>query len=66
MEDGKKRRWVMAKDFESWMREVDEAVWRKAGCSVHDLPDCCFRDWFEAKVTVKGAASRAIKAAKDK
>lgn len=50
-----------AKDtFASWMRKVDDYVWRKAGCSVYDLDDCPFRDWYDDGVTPRRAALKAI------
>jgi len=52
----------MKKTFEQWMREVDNEVKKKIGLSVHDLPDCCFADWYSDGKTAKGAASKAIKA----
>jgi hypothetical protein len=33
--------------FEEWMKKVDVAVESIAGCSVHDLPDFCFRDAYD-------------------
>ena len=52
-------------DFETWMRLVDEAVYARLGCSVHDLPDCLFADWYAAGVSPKEAARRAIRNAND-
>lgn len=49
--------------FETWMRAVDAAVESKAGVSVHDLPDCCFRDWYDAGTTATTAAKWALRAA---
>ena len=51
----------MKKSFEEWMKDVDAAVSARIGLSVHDLADCCFRDWYDAGVSAKSAASRAIK-----
>lgn len=50
--------------FEQWLREVDRAVVAKVGLSYQDLPDCCYRDWYDQGVSPKGAASRAIRSAK--
>jgi hypothetical protein len=47
--------------FEEWMAKVDAEVWRQVGCSVHDLPDCNYRDWYEDEVAPATAARRAIK-----
>jgi hypothetical protein len=51
--------------FDQWMKIVDSAIYAKTGMSYMDLPDVCYRDWYDADVTPKGAASRAIKSAKD-
>ena len=48
-------------DYETWMKLVDDFVWARVGCSVHDLADCCFWDWWNDGVTARGAAARAIK-----
>lgn len=50
-------------DFQVWLEKVDAAVWASVGVSVHDLPDCTFRDWFEDELTAGEAASRAIETA---
>lgn len=47
--------------FDDWMRDVDRAVEAKTGCSVHDLEDCPFYDWFTDGVKPAAAANRAIK-----
>lgn len=46
--------------FADWMKKVDAAVWRIAGCSVNDLTDCCLSDWFEDGLTAGSAAREAI------
>lgn len=51
--------------FEQWMKLVDQAVAAKIGISVHDLPDCPFRDWYDTHKTPKNAASAAIRNAKE-
>jgi hypothetical protein len=51
--------------FEAWMKEINGHVIRKTGVSVDDLPDCPFRDWYDDGVKPTGAASRAIRNAKD-
>ncbi len=50
-------------EYSAWMSAVDEAVWRKAGVSVYDLPDCTYRDWFEAGWTPNQAARSALRRA---
>ena len=52
-------------NYETWIRLVDEWVYELAGCSVYDLPDCCFGDWHADDMAPKSAARRAIKAAKE-
>ena len=49
--------------FAAWFAKVDAAVVALCGMSVNDLPDCCFRDWFEDGVSPSSAARRAVKAA---
>jgi hypothetical protein len=51
------------KTFEAWMAEVDAYCRRKCGLSVYDLEDCNYRDWYEDGVSLKGAASKAIRLA---
>ena len=47
--------------FEEWMKQVDNAVSLRSGMSVHDLPDCPFRDWYNAGNSAGAAAQRCIK-----
>lgn len=54
------------KSFDQWLKEVDAAIKAKfMGLGMLDLPDCPYADWYEDGVTPKGAASRAIKRAKE-
>ena len=46
--------------YGDWMKQVDAYVIRRVGVSVHDLPDCTFRDWHEDGVSAAEAATRAI------
>jgi len=55
----------MKKTFEAWMILVNDAIWAKAGCFADDLPDVCYRDWYDDGMSPKAAASRAIKSAKE-
>ena len=50
--------------FQSWMRAVDGYVDGVAGCSVYDLPDCTFRDWFDSGMGAEQAARECIAAAR--
>lgn len=54
-----------ADGFKAWMAKVDAAVAAKCGLSASDLPDVCYRDWYEDGVTPKSAAARAVKAARE-
>lgn len=51
--------------FDQWMKTVDEIIWSKLGCSVYDLPDCCFRDWYDSGKHPASAATCALRAARD-
>ena len=51
--------------FDDWMAAVDQLVNERAGLSVHDLPDCPFRRWFDDGVSPSGAARQAIHNAHD-
>ena len=51
--------------FEAWMREVDLTVVRRTDVSVYDLPDCCFRVWYEGGMSARVAAIEAIANAKE-
>lgn len=53
----------MAKTFEEWMKAVDAHCVAQLGLSVHDLPDCCFADWYEDGIGPKSAARKAIRMA---
>ena len=55
--------------FAAWMAMADAACLAisgqySRGNSIHDLPDCPFRDWFDDGVSPKSAAHRAIRNAK--
>ncbi len=46
--------------FEQWMKAVDQAVIETALCSVHDLSDQPFMDWFTSGITAEEAAKMAL------
>lgn len=46
-------------EFDQWMQAVDGEVYRIAGVSVWDLPDCPFADWF-GELSAKQAARKAL------
>lgn len=50
--------------FEDWMKSVNEWCHAFSGMDIHDLPDCPFADWFEAGVSARSAAKKALKNAK--
>ena len=45
------------------MALVDKMIAAAVGVSSNDLPDCCYRDWYDDGVNPFHAAARAIKAA---
>lgn len=47
--------------FAQWMKAVDDIVWRKVGCSVHDLADFMFRDAYDDGATPAQAAGDVIR-----
>jgi len=49
--------------FKQWMKALDDLTWNMVGMSIHDLPDCCYRDWYDDKVSPTEAVERAICAA---
>lgn len=52
----------MAKrNFECWMRKVDEAIDKTCGLSSLDLMDMSYLDMFEDGYTPKGAANEALR-----
>ncbi len=50
----------MSNSFETWMKTVDQHVIRTVSLSADDLPDCCYRDWYESGCSPKEAAELAI------
>jgi hypothetical protein len=55
----------MKRTFDDWMSAVNAAVERLAGLSADDLPDVCYRDWYDDDVSPVSAARRAIRSALD-
>lgn len=51
--------------FEQWMQRVDAVVQKRTGLSVHDLPDCPFRDWYDNGLTPREASVQAIRSANE-
>lgn len=52
----------MKQTFEEWKKKANEICWNKHGCSLDDMADCCYYDWYEDGVSPRGAVSRAVKA----
>lgn len=50
--------------FDDWMERVDYFLKALCGLCHRDLPDVCYRDWFDDGLSPKNAASRAWKSAK--
>lgn len=46
--------------FEMWMHTVDVAIQYRAGISVLDLPDCCYRDWYDDEISPDTVANRVL------
>jgi hypothetical protein len=52
--------------FEGWMRAVgDNIASIMCGLSHDDLPDCCYRDWYDDGRTPQSAALEALKNANE-
>ena len=50
----------MDKNFETWMAEVDRRLVLACGMGVDDLPDCNYRDAFDAGISPKEIANEAL------
>ena len=46
--------------FEQWIAKVDEILVKRVGLGRDDLPDCCYRDWYDDGVSPSVAAKRAM------
>lgn len=49
--------------FEAWMKEVNKCLVKMCGMCADDLPDCCYRDWYDDGFKPKEAAVMAIEEA---
>ncbi len=47
--------------FQAWMKKVNAYVEAACGAGTDDLTDQCYGDWFEAGMSPKAAAKRAIR-----
>ena len=50
--------------FDEWLRATDLCAETKYGLSLADLPDCCYRDWYDAGYTPSWAARAAVRFAR--
>jgi hypothetical protein len=55
--------WLKTATFEQWFTLVDRYCYRLVGCSVDDLPDCNYRDWYDASTHPLQAAKQALQEA---
>ncbi len=46
--------------YKEWMKKVDAVVQSKVGCSVHDLADFTFRDFFDDGISPYDTAMDVI------
>ena len=46
--------------FDEWMKRCDMILMRTRGMSVHDLPDCTYRDWYDDRVKPIFAVNKAL------
>lgn len=61
----RQRQWREAR-FEEWMSRVNQLISEKlGGLDSNDLPDQCYRDWFEDGVSAKMAANRAVRSVRN-
>ena len=51
----------MKRTFQEWMHVVSAEIEALTGLWAEDLPDVCYRDWYEDGVGPKSAARRAIR-----
>lgn len=51
--------------FEEWKEEVNKTVEREIALSCDDLPDQPYRQWYDDRISIKIAAKRVIKNAKN-
>ena len=49
--------------FSEWYAQANRYIERHIGVSLADLPDCPYRDWYDARVRAIRAANRALRRA---
>ena len=59
-----KRNAYLRMSFDEWLRVTDLFVEMKYGVSLADLPDCCYRAWYDAGYTPSWAAHTAVRMAR--
>jgi len=47
--------------FDEWMAALDRILWKYRDLSIYDLPDCRYRDWFDARLKPVFAINRALR-----
>jgi hypothetical protein len=59
--DDERNRMIEDQEFRAWMKKVDAHISRKlGGLTSDDLPDCCYRDWFNDGTSPSKAAKMAM------
>lgn len=56
---------MLKRTFDEWLRDIDRVLLATTGLSHNDLPDCCYRDWYDSSVPATIAAARARRAARN-
>jgi hypothetical protein len=51
---------VVTLTFAQWIAEVDARIGALVGVGAYDLPDCCYREWYEDGMSPDAAADHAI------
>jgi hypothetical protein len=46
--------------FEQWMKTIDDLLFAETGLNYQDLPDQCFKDWFDEGLTPEAACIRCL------
>ena len=47
--------------FDEWMAALDRRLWKYRGLSIYDLPDCQYRNWYDARLKPAFAINRALR-----
>jgi hypothetical protein len=46
--------------FKDWVSQVNRVLLANVGVTLDDLPDCCYRDWYDDGVSPVRAARMAL------